>query len=185
VIDSWSIAPDQTPQVLSDPVFRALRVSALQNGVARISGGVKGDLRLAWPVSIFLEADPLIALSTALSTGRSIAVTVEPGHSHPDRIPGAVLLRVGLPPGVSPSFLRQPQVREQAWARLHRVQPVQAVAGVKYYILIAVLAAALLGSQIAGVFDPISLLVRSLGLSILPGVNYALNALSTKPTVAN
>ena len=31
--------------------------------------GSSGDVRLAWPVSIFLEADPLAALTTAISTG--------------------------------------------------------------------------------------------------------------------
>jgi ferredoxin len=47
---------------------------------------------------------------------------------------------------------------------------------VKYYLLLVVLAAAVFGSGVAGWFDPISLLVRSLALSILPGVNYALGA---------
>jgi ferredoxin len=47
----------------------------------------------------------------------------------------------------------------------------------KYYILIAVLVAAVLGSSILGIMDPISLTVRSLGLSVLPGINYAFNAL--------
>ena len=46
----------------------------------------------------------------------------------------------------------------------------------KYYILIASLVAALLGTGVVGWLDPISLLVRSLGLSILPGTNYALRA---------
>ncbi len=31
--------------------------------------GATGDVRLPWPVSIFLEADPLAALTTAISTG--------------------------------------------------------------------------------------------------------------------
>ena len=38
------------------------------------------------------------------------------------------------------------------------------------------LAAALFGSGIAGVLDPISLTVRSLAMSVLPGLNYALEA---------
>src|ERR1019366_5443334 len=46
----------------------------------------------------------------------------------------------------------------------------------KYYLLIAGLAAALLGSGILGWLDPIALLVRSLALSLLPGTNYALSA---------
>src|SRR5208337_3869607 len=46
----------------------------------------------------------------------------------------------------------------------------------KYYLLVAALIAAALGTGIVGWLDPFSLLVRSLGLSILPGTNYALNA---------
>ena len=46
----------------------------------------------------------------------------------------------------------------------------------KYYLLIAVLVAALLGTGLVGWLDPFSLLVRSLGLSILPGLNYTVNA---------
>jgi ferredoxin len=46
----------------------------------------------------------------------------------------------------------------------------------KYYVLFAVLAASALGSGLIGWIDPFSFLVRSLGLSVLPGLNYALNA---------
>ncbi len=42
--------------------------------------------------------------------------------------------------------------------------------------MIAVLAAAVCGTGLVGWFDPFSLLVRSMGLSILPGANYAANA---------
>jgi ferredoxin len=38
------------------------------------------------------------------------------------------------------------------------------------------LVAALFGTGLVGWFDPFSLLVRSLGTSILPGINYAVNA---------
>jgi len=46
----------------------------------------------------------------------------------------------------------------------------------KYYLLIACLTAAVIGTGMVGWLDPFSLLVRSLGLSILPATNYALNA---------
>ena len=46
----------------------------------------------------------------------------------------------------------------------------------KYYLLFALLAASAFGSGLVGWIDPFSFLVRSLGLSILPGLNYALNA---------
>ena len=43
-------------------------------------------------------------------------------------------------------------------------------------LLAAVLVAAALGTDIVGWLDPFSFLVRSLGLSILPGTNYGLQA---------
>ncbi|MCL2824588.1 MAG: 4Fe-4S binding protein [Polyangiaceae bacterium] len=43
---------------------------------------------------------------------------------------------------------------------------------VKYYILFASLAAALAGSAIGGLFDPISLLIRGMGLSVMPSGQY-------------
>jgi polyferredoxin len=46
----------------------------------------------------------------------------------------------------------------------------------KYVILIAILVAALCGTGLVGWFDPFSLLVRSMGLSVLPAVNYASNS---------
>jgi polyferredoxin len=46
----------------------------------------------------------------------------------------------------------------------------------KYYILTAVLVAAFFGTGLVGWFDPFSLLTRSLGLSILPGLNYLANS---------
>jgi ferredoxin len=46
----------------------------------------------------------------------------------------------------------------------------------KYYILVALLVASLFGGATLTFMDPISLLVRSLSVSILPGINLAFNA---------
>ncbi|MBN2539409.1 MAG: 4Fe-4S binding protein, partial [Deltaproteobacteria bacterium] len=43
---------------------------------------------------------------------------------------------------------------------------------IKYYILLVILASSLFTAQLAGIMDPISLLIRSLSLSIYPLVNY-------------
>jgi polyferredoxin len=48
--------------------------------------------------------------------------------------------------------------------------------GVKYYILVVLLVAALFTSLLIGIFDPISLTVRSIGLSIIPVINYSLRS---------
>jgi MauM/NapG family ferredoxin protein len=47
----------------------------------------------------------------------------------------------------------------------------------KYYILLIVLAGALLGLDLAGYLDPFSFLTRSFALSIFPGLAYALSGL--------
>lgn len=47
----------------------------------------------------------------------------------------------------------------------------------KYFILIAVLAAALLGLDLAGYLDPFSFLTRSFAVSVFPGLAYALSSL--------
>ena len=46
----------------------------------------------------------------------------------------------------------------------------------KYYVLIALPIMGALGSGMRGVLDPVSLATRSLALSMLPALNYALNA---------
>jgi hypothetical protein len=47
---------------------------------------------------------------------------------------------------------------------------------VKYLLLFFLLASSLFGMQLAGIFDPLSLLIRSLSVSINPLFNYGTNA---------
>ena len=51
----------------------------------------------------------------------------------------------------------------------------------KYVVLLAGLAAACFGSMILGVLDPFSLLVRSIGLALLPAFNVAVRAQCSRP----
>ena len=50
---------------------------------------------------------------------------------------------------------------------------------VKYVVLLAGLVAAFFGSMVIGWLDPFSLLVRSIGLSLLPAFNFAVRAVLT------
>jgi len=136
-----------------------------------------GEIRLPYPVSIFLQADPLAALSNALSTGTlykgllwSLVIIL------PTLFLGRFFCGWICPLGTLNHFFsswKSEHKRGPERLARNRYKPWQAL---KYYILIAVLVAALLGGDIAGLFDPISLLVRSLGLSVFPGLNLALNA---------
>jgi polyferredoxin len=137
----------------------------------------KGDIRLSYPVSIFLEADPLAAVTTALSTGAlykgllwSLVILI------PTLFLGRFFCGWVCPLGTLHHFfsnLKSEKKRGKQRLDSNRWKRWQ---NLKYYILIAVLVAAAFGSGLAGILDPISLLVRSLALSVLPAVNYALNA---------
>lgn len=143
---------------------------------------ISGDIRLPYPVSIFLEADPLVAVSNALSTGAlyrgllwSLVVII------PTLFLGRVFCGWVCPLGTLNhwfSSFRSESKRGVRRIESNRYKPWQAL---KYYILIGLLVSAVFGSGLAGVLDPISLTVRSLALSVLPAVEYASNALAGEP----
>ncbi len=141
------------------------------------STGPADDIRMRWPVHFFFLLDPLAALVNALATHALYRGLV---WSLLILLPGMFLGRFFCgwicPMGTLHHFFgnwRSERKRGRQWIESNRYKPWQRT---KYAILIAVLAAALFGSALAGWFDPFSLLVRSLSLSILPGLNYAANA---------
>jgi polyferredoxin len=137
-----------------------------------------GGTALPWPIRLFLETDPFVALSNALATHAlyrgllwSLAVLI------PTFFLGRFFCGWICPLGTLHHFfggLRSGWKRGHARIESNRYRPWQTF---KYYLLIALLAAAVFGSTIGGIMDPISLAVRSLSLSILPGINYAINSI--------
>ena len=135
------------------------------------------DIRLPYPVQLFFQLDPLVALSNALSSRAlyhgllwSLMVLI------PTMLLGRFFCGWICPLGSIHHFfssLRSERKRGKQLIESNRYKRWQTT---KYYLLVAVLIAALLGTGIVGWLDPFSLLVRSLGLSILPGANYVLNA---------
>jgi len=135
------------------------------------------DIPLPYPVNLFFRFDPLVALSNALSSHAlyrgllwSLLVLV------PTMFLGRFFCGWICPLGSIHHFLgglRSERKRGKQLVESNRYKRWQTT---KYYLLIVVLVAALAGTGIVGWLDPFSLLVRSLGLSILPGTNYALNA---------
>jgi len=140
--------------------------------------GTSGEVRLPWPVSIFLEADPLVALTTAIATHTlyrgllwSLVILV------PTFFLGRFFCGWMCPLGTLNHFFgsfKSEKKRGKALLDSNRYKPWHAV---KYYLLGALLLAALFGSLLEGWLDPIPLTVRSLALSIFPGVNYTSGAL--------
>jgi polyferredoxin len=132
---------------------------------------------LSYPVRVFLETDPLIAIANALATHAlyrgllwSLAILV------PTLFLGRVFCGWICPFGTLNhlvSSIRSARKAGRQGLASNRYKRWQAF---KYYLLFAMLAAALVGSALAGIFDPIALAVRSLALSILPSANYAFGA---------
>ncbi|MBI4912644.1 MAG: 4Fe-4S binding protein [Acidobacteria bacterium] len=131
----------------------------------------KGADELGWPVKVFLEFDPLHLISSLLA-GHAVAKGMLLGL--------ALLLLTALlgrvfcgwicPLGTLHNLvgaLRKapdPQ-RGPAWFRM------------KYLILVILLGGALGGMNLAGILDPLSLLIRSMSLGIYPAFNAAVNGL--------
>jgi polyferredoxin len=164
---------------LSQIVFLALFLFLLFKTEFRGSlRAVVGDIRLPYPVSLFLQADPLVALGIALSTRTvyrgllwSLVILI------PTFFLGRFFCGWICPLGTLNHFfanLKSERKRGHERIDSNRYKRWQTL---KYYLLIAGLVSALFGGLIIGLLDPIALSVRSLGMSILPGLNYGFNAL--------
>jgi polyferredoxin len=131
-----------------------------------------GQNEIPYPVKIFLDFDPLAFISTLISA-----------HS----VPLMLLLSLSLivltlllgrvfcgwicPLGTLTnafSFYGRPHEDTRGEKSKH--------ARYKYLLLLFVLGGALAGIEIAGIFDPVSLLIRSLSLSIIPATDWLVRA---------
>jgi polyferredoxin len=163
-----------TSQVAFFGLFVWLILQAAFHGSFQLAGG---EVRLPYPVSLFLEADPFVALVTALSTGTL--------YRH---LWWALLLIVGTlflgrffcgwicPFGSLHHFFGSFKSEKKRGARLIASNRYQRWQAWKYYLLAAALVAALFGSAAGGLLDPISLLVRGLAITVLPATSLAFNA---------
>jgi len=139
--------------------------------------GGGSEIRLPYPVQLFFQFDPLVTLSNALSSRAlyrgllwSLVVLI------PTMLLGRFFCGWICPLGSIHHFfssLRSERKRGKQLIESNRYKRWQTT---KYYLLFAALIAAVLGTGIVGWLDPFSLLVRSLGLSILPATNYAVSA---------
>ncbi len=124
----------------------------------------KGNETLGYPVRLFLDFDPLIFITTMLSAHAvpkalflslvTIALTWVFG-----RVFCGWFCPLGTLNNAVSTFSRS---KKSEPSNLYRL---------KYYILFFILAAALFGMQVAGILDPLSLLVRSLTVNIYPLIN--------------
>lgn len=128
------------------------------------------DLRLSQPVTFFFQLDPLIWLSSLLSGHRLIQgfwwalglllLTLFLG-----RIFCGFICPLGTIHHVA-GWIR-PALRGGRMIRANQKTPGHRI---KYFLLIILLVGAVMGLNLAGLIDPISLLFRSLALAILPAI---------------
>lgn len=162
---------------ISQVLFFLLFLFLLLRTELRGSAHAAGDMALPYPVHLFFQIDPLVAVSNALATHSlyrgllwSLVVLI------PTLFLGRFFCGWICPMGSLNHFfgsLKSERKRGKQLIESNRYKRWQTA---KYYVLVVVLVAAVFGTGIVGWFDPFSLLVRSLGLSILPGLNYALTA---------
>lgn len=131
----------------------------------------KGADELGYPVKLFLDFDPLLLLSTLLSAhGAAAALWLSLILLALTMVLGRVFCGWVCPLGTLNNLagsLRRWRITDKpkGWFR------------VKYYLLIALLATSVFSLQLAGIFDPLSLTVRSLSLGIYPAFNYSVNGI--------
>ncbi len=178
-------APATTPKTVKLPLLRRISqifflllfLGLLILTSLRSTPGVAGDLHVHAPVRLFFEWDPLVALGNALATHAlyrgllwSLVILL------PTLFLGRFFCGWICPLGTLQHFLgswRSEAKRGKQRIESNRYKRWQTV---KYVVLIAGLAAACFGTMLIGWLDPFSLLVRSVGLSILPAFNYAVRA---------
>jgi len=134
-------------------------------------------MALPYPVRLFFQIDPLVAVANALATHSlyhgllwSLVILI------PTLFLGRFFCGWICPMGSLNHFFSSLKSERKRGKQLIESNRYKRWQTTKYYILVIVLVAAAFGTGIAGWFDPLSLLVRSLGLSVLPGLNYALSA---------
>ena len=133
------------------------------------------DLRYlgGYPVSLFLELDPLVAFATAITTHTiykgllwSLVLII------PTVLLGRVFCNWICPYGILHHFIGwvfgKGRASEQVRIESNRYRSIYQI---KYIILIAMVVAAIFGTLQIGLLDPICLFYRSVSTAILPAVN--------------
>jgi polyferredoxin len=130
----------------------------------------KGVDELGYPVRLFLDFDPLILVTTLLSAhGAAVAFYLSLIMIAITVIFGRVFCGWACPLGTLHNMVgyfkkSRSKMDTRDW---HRI---------KYYLLIVLIVSSLFTLQLVGILDPLSLLIRSLSLSVYPLFNYGVRA---------
>ncbi len=159
---------------ISQIFFLLLFIALLIFTSLRPTPGATAEIHLQAPVRLFFEWDPLVAIANALASHAlyrgllwSLVILL------PTLFLGRFFCGWICPMGTLQHFVgNMPSESKRGKQRIesNRYKRWQTV---KYVVLIAGLVAASFGSMAIGWLDPFSLLVRSIGLAILPAFNFA------------
>jgi polyferredoxin len=134
------------------------------------------DLRPGWPVTFFFHLDPLVGITSLLSGYRWInGLLWGVGVLLLALLMGRVFCGFVCPFGTihhAVSWTR-PALKG---ARMVQANLKTSSQRVKYFLLILILAAALLGLNLSGLLDPIALLFRSIALAVVPAIGAAMRS---------
>ncbi len=130
----------------------------------------KGKDELGYPVKIFLDFDPLLFITTILSAHSVekafylsliiVFITIVLG-----RVFCGWICPLGTLNNIVSSFKQSEfYIQKDSLFKL------------KYYLLIFLLISSVFGIQIAGIFDPISLMIRSFSISVYPMFNHLVSS---------
>ena len=163
---------------ISQIVFLAIFTGLLIFTSLRPTSGAAGDIHLRAPARMFFDLDPLVAVSNALSShalyrGLLLSLTI----LIPTLFLGRFFCGWVCPMGTLQHWvgsMRSEAKRGKQRVESNRYKRWQTI---KYVVLIAGLVGSCFGSMALGWLDPFSLLVRSVGLAILPGFNFAVRAI--------
>ncbi len=135
------------------------------------------DIRLAHPITFFFQLDPLIWLTSLLSGYHLIkGFWWAIGLLLITLLFGRVFCGFICPFGTINHLISwfRPALKGERMIRANRKAPSQRI---KYFLLITLLLGAIMGINLTGLMDPISLLFRSLGLAVLPGIGTGIKSL--------
>ena len=174
------MAPSKLPLLrrISQISFLLVFLALLIFTSMRPASATSGDIHMRAPVRMFFVLDPLVALTNAIATHAlyrgllwSLLILV------PTLFLGRFFCGWICPMGTLQHFVGN--MRSEAKRGKQRIESnhYKRWQTIKYVVLIAGMVAAMFGSMAIGTLDPFSLLVRSIGLALLPAFNFAARAL--------
>ncbi len=166
-------------RLASQSIFCALFVLLLVRTEFNATSGATA-LRLPHPVGYFLELNPLVALITAISTASLYRrllwalVIIVPTFALGRFVCGWI-----CPLGSLNHFFGAWKSEKKRGAKLIAANRYHTWQTIKYYLLAAALVLALFGSAVALLLDPVSLVVRSFAVVVLPGIHAAVTGVTS------